>query len=75
MRQSRNIRLNAGDLYHLDDVYDVLGLIPPDTYKQGNMINDKWSEDDCGDEIIMLQRVDIQCSIRVYPVPRSGPIA
>jgi hypothetical protein len=55
-------KFTKGQVVHLDDVYDILGVIPGDTYEQDDPAN---PHGDRGESLRFVKNIEIKIHIRV----------
>ena len=67
--ETTTYRFKKGDRPHLDDVYNILSIIPNETYFQHDIAdsnpNDTTEENDSGESILFLKNVTIKVTITI----------
>ncbi|MCK4786283.1 MAG: hypothetical protein KAV87_21175 [Desulfobacteraceae bacterium] len=62
----RKISYLKGDRPQLDEVYDVIGVLPNDAYHQDDLLGSSiLNDNDSGESILFLKDVDIDITIIV----------
>jgi hypothetical protein len=55
-------KFKKGEIVHLDTVYDILGLIPLDAYKQADPAD---KDNDYGESLEFIKCVEIKIEVKV----------
>jgi len=65
-QKQKTYKFTAGDRYHLDQVYSLLGIIPNDTYEQDDMSLYRYDNgNDCGESVKFLKNVKIKIIMEI----------